>query len=219
MAELVVTLKGREIQRFPITQRVTNIGRSQNSDLSLSNESVSRDHARLSYVNRTFFIERVTEHNLVLLNETECVAPMPVEDGTRIQIGKYTIVLHKMGGPSLGLIDGDSFSSMGSTEVLSTHDINRYAQSLDEPETSTLFRTDSAWQGAVSSESQHFVKASDHLQLSAQYLSFESISIGTESPLSTHHEMSTPSHKATIAKAYKVVISSGELIEMSPIRP
>lgn len=134
MAELVVTLKGREIQRFPITQRVTNIGRSQNSDLSLSNESVSRDHARLSYVNRTFFIERVTEHNLVLLNETECVAPMPVEDGTRIQIGKYTIVLHKMGGPSLGLIDGDSFSSMGSTEVLSTHDINRYAQSLDEPE-------------------------------------------------------------------------------------
>lgn len=98
MAELVVTLKGREIQRFPITQRVTNIGRSQNSDLSLSNESVSRDHARLSYVNRTFFIERVTEHNLVLLNETECVAPMPVEDGTRIQIGKYTIVLHKMGG-------------------------------------------------------------------------------------------------------------------------
>ena len=133
MAELIVTLKGREIQRFPITQRVINIGRSQNSDLTLSNESVSRDHARLSFVNHSFFIERVSDHNTLLLNEEACLHPQTVEDGDRIQIGKYTILLSKLTGPSLTLISGEDFSSIGSTEVLSSLDINRYAQGIDEP--------------------------------------------------------------------------------------
>ena len=135
MAELIVTLKGREIQRFPITQRVVNIGRGQNSDLTLSNESVSRDHAKLSFVNHSFFVERVSEHNAVLLNEVACLHPHTVEDGDRIQVGKYTIILSKLSGPSLTLISGEGFSSMGSTEILSSIDINRYAQAMDANET------------------------------------------------------------------------------------
>ena len=134
MAELIVTLKGREIQRFPITQRVINIGRGQNSDLTLSNESVSRDHARLSFVNHSFFVEPVSEHNAVLLNEAVCSHPHTVEDGDRIQVGKYTILLSKLTGPSLTLISGGNFSSMGSTEILSSVDITRYAQVIDESE-------------------------------------------------------------------------------------
>ena len=134
MAELIVTLKGREIQRYPISQKIINIGRGAVSDLNLSNESVSRDHARLSFVNNTFFIERVTENNLVLLNGESCVHPSAVEDGDKIQIGKYTLTLSKLTGPSLALIDDSRFSSIGSTEVLSTVDINRYAQSNEEPD-------------------------------------------------------------------------------------
>lgn len=134
MAELIVTLKGREIQRFPITQKVISIGRGESCELNLSNESVSRDHARLSFVNRSFFIERVSSHNVVLLNGEECLHPMTIEDQGRLQIGKYTLILSKMTGPSLALIDSDGFSNMGSTEVLSTQDISRYAKSIDEPE-------------------------------------------------------------------------------------
>ena len=133
MAELIVTLKGREIQRYPISQKVINIGRSNTSDLNLSNESVSRDHARLSFVNHTFFIERVSDNNLVLLNGETCLHPSIVNDGDRIQVGKYTLTLSKLTGPSLALIDDSRFSTMGSTEVLSTVDINRYAQSNEKP--------------------------------------------------------------------------------------
>ena len=134
MAELIVTLKGREIQRYPITQKVVSIGRGDSSDLNLSNESVSRDHARLSFVNRSFFLERVSSHNAVLINGEECTHPIVVEDQGRIQIGKYTIILSKLTGPSIALLDGGAFSSLGSTEVLSTSDISRYAQSIDQAE-------------------------------------------------------------------------------------
>ena len=134
MAELIVTLKGREIQRYPITQKVIKIGRGESCDLNLSNESVSRDHARLSFVNNSFFVERVSPHNVVLINGQQCTHPMTIEDHDRLQIGKYTLVLSKLTGPSLAVLDGGAFSSLGSTEVLSTNYINRYAQSLDEPE-------------------------------------------------------------------------------------
>ena len=136
MAELIISLKGREIQKFPLTQRIVKIGRSQASDLALSNESVSRDHARLSCVNRSFFIEQVSEHNLVLVNGEPCLHPLEIQDGDRMQMGKYTLTLSKLTGPSLGLLDGDDFGSIGATEVLSSIDINRYAQSAESPEES-----------------------------------------------------------------------------------
>lgn len=134
MPELVVSLKGRELQRFPITQRIVKIGRGGTSDLSLQNESVSREHARLSFVNQAFFIEGVSEHNLVLVNGQPCHIPRQIEDGDRIQVGKYTISLNTMTGPLLSLLTNGDFDEAGSTEVLSTVDIVRYSQAVDETE-------------------------------------------------------------------------------------
>lgn len=133
MAELIISLKGREIQKFPLTQRVVQIGRSQASDLSLSNESVSRDHARLSFVNHSFFIEQVSENNAVLVNGEPCPHPLEIKDGDRMQVGKYTITLSKLTGPSLGLLDGDDFGNFNTTAILSSVDINRYVQLSDSP--------------------------------------------------------------------------------------
>ena len=129
MPELIITLKGRELQRFPITQRITTIGRGNTND---TNESVSREHAKLSFVNHTFFIEGVSSSNLVLLNGAPCHFASPLEDEDRIQLGKYTLVLNMIGGPSMTLLMSGNFSEIGSTEILSTDDINRYAQSIDQ---------------------------------------------------------------------------------------
>ena len=136
MPELIISLKGREIQKFPLTQRVVKIGRSQVCDLILSNESVSRDHARLSFVNRSFFIEQVSENNAVLVNGEPCLHPLEIQDGDRMQVGKYTIKLSKLTGPSLALLDGDDFSNFNTTSILSTVDINRYVELSDSPDES-----------------------------------------------------------------------------------
>ena len=133
MPELIISLKGREIQKFPLTQRMVKIGRSQANDLTLSNESVSREHARLGFVNHCFFVEQVSESNAVLVNGTPCPHPLEIQDGDRIQVGKYTITLSKLTGPSLGLIDGDDFGNFNATAVLSSVDINRYVQISDNP--------------------------------------------------------------------------------------
>ena len=59
MAELIVTLKGRELRRVPITMTDTVIGRDPSSDVRIDNPGVSRTHAVVRYRD---FIFRVWDH-------------------------------------------------------------------------------------------------------------------------------------------------------------
>ena len=129
MPELIITLKGREIQRSPLSYQKIKIGRGPSNDISLPNESVSREHASLIYLNHTYWIESLNQSNGVWVNGKLCQQMTPLMDGDRIQIGKYTFNLLMNAGPSLHPMS-DGFGGLSErTEALSLDDLQKYATS------------------------------------------------------------------------------------------
>ena len=91
MAELIVTLKGRELRRVPITKTDTVIGRDPSSDVRIDNPGVSRTHAIVRYRD---FIFRVWDHgsaNGLFVNGLRVDGHM-LRDGDAIQVGKFLVV-------------------------------------------------------------------------------------------------------------------------------
>ena len=129
MPELIVTLKGREIQRYGINHRQVLIGRETRNDLVLPNESVSRNHATLSYFQNRFWIEGVNAKNGVWLNQQPCAGQTQVNDGDFLQIGKYKLKFSLHTGPSLNLLQEDDFGTREQTQALSVIDLESYSQS------------------------------------------------------------------------------------------
>ena len=133
MAELIVTLKGREIQRYGITHRQVLIGRENRNDLVLPNESVSRDHATLSYFQNRFWIQGVNAKNGVWVNQHPCHDMTQLNDGDFIQVGKYKIQFMAHTGPSMSVLEEDSFATHNNTQALSVVDLQAYSKAEDKP--------------------------------------------------------------------------------------
>lgn len=130
MAELIVSLKGREVQRYPIAQQVIDIGRAPTNDLVLANESVSREHANISFTMRGFTLMPLSETNPVRLNGEPCARATPLTDGDALQLGKYMLTLSLQGGPPLSTLLANDFETNAETEALSHDDLKRYSEAL-----------------------------------------------------------------------------------------
>jgi pSer/pThr/pTyr-binding forkhead associated (FHA) protein len=91
MSELVVTLKGRELSRVPITKTDTAIGRDPACEVRIDNLGVSRTHAVVRYRNLAF---RVFDHGSAngLMVNGERVDGHPLRDGDEIQVGKFVVL-------------------------------------------------------------------------------------------------------------------------------
>jgi pSer/pThr/pTyr-binding forkhead associated (FHA) protein len=90
MAELIVTLKGRELSRVPITKTDTAIGRDASSEVHIDNLGVSRTHAVVRYRD---FVFRVFDHgsaNGLWVNGAR-VDGHVLRDGDEIQVGKFVV--------------------------------------------------------------------------------------------------------------------------------
>jgi pSer/pThr/pTyr-binding forkhead associated (FHA) protein len=94
MPELVVTLKGRELQRVPIVKTDTAIGRDPSSEVLIENVGVSRTHAVVRYRDGIFRVHDHGSSNGLFVNG----APIgqggvrPLQDGDEIQVGKFVVV-------------------------------------------------------------------------------------------------------------------------------
>ena len=97
MAELIVTLKGRELSRVPITKTDTVIGRDASADVRIDNPGVSRTHAIVRYRD---FVFRVWDHGSAngLLVNGERVEWSTLADGDVIVIGRHN--LHFVDAPA-----------------------------------------------------------------------------------------------------------------------
>ena len=126
MAELIVTLKGREIQRFAVMSHAVYIGRAPQCDLVLPNESVSREHASLSFTQKGFTIQPLTDSNSLWLNGKLCTRPTPLVDGDRLQLGKYVLTLSLNSGPPLELLRAGEFETSAYTTAMPIEEIERY---------------------------------------------------------------------------------------------
>lgn len=89
---LIVKLGERMVFRYPLTKKVTTIGRGADNDLPLDNLSVSRHHARAVCQFGEILIEDMGSEN-GLVFEGERVDYVMLGPGQQVDIGKYTLLV------------------------------------------------------------------------------------------------------------------------------
>lgn len=87
---------GRKIS-FPIgdTSTVINVGRKRENDLVLTDLSVSRNHAQLSFQEEQLIIEDLNSANGVYVNNRKIDDPCPLYPGDEIIIGENRLFLRE----------------------------------------------------------------------------------------------------------------------------
>ncbi len=99
MAQIIVRLKDRELQRVPVTCVATRIGRDVTNDVVIANDGVSRHHATLRYeaVDGAFVIHDAGSNNGIVVRG-RATPYARLTDGDEVQVGKFTLVFVAEGG-------------------------------------------------------------------------------------------------------------------------
>jgi pSer/pThr/pTyr-binding forkhead associated (FHA) protein len=94
MAELLLTLREREISRVPVTHTRVIIGRDATCDVVIDNAGVSRNHAVVVFVEGEFRVRDTESQNGITVNGKR-VAEATLEYGDVIGIGKFELKLRE----------------------------------------------------------------------------------------------------------------------------
>ena len=92
MAELLLTLREREISRTPVTHTRVIIGRDATCDVVIDNAGVSRNHAVVVFVEGEFRVRDTESQNGITVNGKR-VAEATLEYGDVIGVGKFELKL------------------------------------------------------------------------------------------------------------------------------
>ena len=84
---------------------------------------------------KTFYIKALNQINGILINERPCLEPTVLQNGDRIQIGKYILEFVEAAIPTLPPSLMEDFAQ---TEALSLEDLQRYASSKDATSSRSL---------------------------------------------------------------------------------
>jgi len=93
---MLITLQGPDVgRRYPLSSDLTVLGRLNESDICLSGQAVSRQHARLRCDEGKYLIEDLGSSNGTYLNGKRLTANLPTElnDRDSVQIGPYVFSL------------------------------------------------------------------------------------------------------------------------------
>lgn len=99
MAQIIVRLKDRELQRVPITCVATRVGRDGSNDVVINNDGVSRHHATIRYepAEGCFVVHDASSANGVFVRGRQTPSAR-LADGDEVGIGKFTLVFRDGGG-------------------------------------------------------------------------------------------------------------------------
>jgi len=103
MAELIVFLRSREIERVAIMLAQTTIGRDESADVTIDNLGVSRIHASVVLEDGHFHVRDAESENGITLNGTK-VQSAQLKDGDVIGINKYKIHFSEQGGVPIDML-------------------------------------------------------------------------------------------------------------------
>lgn len=78
---------------YPINKEIIYIGRSKDCDIILNDLEVSRRHAKIYKDNEGFCIEDLSSKNGIFINNTLISSPVPIKEGDRIEIVRYSFDL------------------------------------------------------------------------------------------------------------------------------
>jgi ABC-type multidrug transport system ATPase subunit/pSer/pThr/pTyr-binding forkhead associated (FHA) protein len=80
---------------YQITKSVITIGREPTNDIVISDPSISRHHAQLSYINGSWSIKKVSPQNILTVNQRN-VSDNPLQDRDTIGLGTGTTFLMQL---------------------------------------------------------------------------------------------------------------------------
>ena len=95
MPELILLRNSQEIIRFPLTNKGLSLGRSSSNNIVLSDETISRFHARVNFTEENYWIKNFGASGIKVNDRV--VADVKLSDGDVIQIGSYVLKYKKSG--------------------------------------------------------------------------------------------------------------------------
>lgn len=102
MPTFSVLLGRRTMQVKDVDKSVVRVGRAEEMDIIIDNPSVSRKHAEFREEGGEWVVEDLDSSNGTFMGEERIKEPRPVELGTEIGMGKFTIVFGKVVGEGAG---------------------------------------------------------------------------------------------------------------------
>ena len=121
MADLIVSLKGRELRRYALIKGQTTIGRDPTNDVVIDNLGVSRVHAAVVRSEGGFVARDLGGRNGLFVNGVMATAHQ-LRHGDTLQIGKFDLTLS---------VTGDGRPVPTSPEETSVFDENDRARVLN----------------------------------------------------------------------------------------
>ena len=136
----LVVIYGDDLgRRVPLGTRPTVIGRSSKCDVQVDQESVSRNHCRISFNGKNYVIRDLGSTNGTYVNDELC-DELNMRDGDQVKVGR-TILKFITGGNIEGQYHEEIYRLMTVDGLTEVHN-KRYFHEMLERETSRCIRYD-----------------------------------------------------------------------------
>jgi serine phosphatase RsbU (regulator of sigma subunit) len=100
MAILVDSKGNLAGRRFALGEAPTVLGRQKDSQICLDSLAVSRYHARITFVDGSYYVEDLDSSNGTFLNGHLVRRPVPLNDGDEVQVGPYSFTFRQHRNPN-----------------------------------------------------------------------------------------------------------------------
>ncbi|MBW1710845.1 MAG: FHA domain-containing protein [Deltaproteobacteria bacterium] len=107
MARLILSLRGRELDKFLLGQGKAVIGRSPDCDISIDNSAISRKHASIEFKDGDYFLTDLESSNGTFLNGDKIEGLQLLKPGDNIGIAKFTLTFQETPQAEVQKLMGD----------------------------------------------------------------------------------------------------------------
>jgi len=130
MARLILSLRGRELDKFLLGQGKVVIGRSQDCDIAIDNAAISRKHAQIEYSNGEYIVSDLGSSNGTFVNGQQINKPEVLKPGTNIGIAKFNLTFQETPQAEVQKMMG-SMDDMEATVVVDSEKMARSFATAD----------------------------------------------------------------------------------------
>lgn len=95
MARLILSLRGRELDKFLLGQGKVVIGRSPDCDITIDNPAVSRRHATIDFNGSEYILTDLGSSNGTFLNGEKINAAEVLKPGDSISVAKFSLTFQE----------------------------------------------------------------------------------------------------------------------------
>ncbi len=135
MPKLTVLLGRKTIQVHDIDKPVIRIGREEEMDVIIDNPSVSRKHAEIRQEGQEWVVEDLGSSNGTFIEGNRIEGPAPLDVGTEVSMGKFSIIFGKVvgEGTDAGQVrSATPADSFGGTTQISSKEVKELLQDSEK---------------------------------------------------------------------------------------